>query len=186
MNSKTKVLLSLLGLIALIALAVLMYGWLNKKNTANENPAGNALTAQQQKLAADFSVMDSSGNMVKLSDFLGKPIVLNFWASWCPPCKSEMPEFDKVYGELKDSVVFLMVDLTDGQRETVESAKAYAEGQGYAFPIYFDTKGEVSSLYNIDTIPQTFFIDKLGFLTKSTKGTLSEKALRQFIKEIHQ
>ena len=77
--------------------------------------------------APDFTVLDASGNEVHLSDFVGKPVVLNFWASWCPPCKSEMPDFEAVYQACGNDVQFLMVNLTDGNQETLTSAKAYID-----------------------------------------------------------
>ena len=76
--------------------------------------------------APDFTVYDGDGNAAKLSDFFGKPLVVNFWASWCGPCKNEMPYFDKAAAE-RDDVTILMVNLTDGQRDTVESVKKFAE-----------------------------------------------------------
>ena len=80
--------------------------------------------------APDFTVYDLDGNPVSLSDYFGKPIVLNFWASWCGPCKMELPDFQETYDELGGDVQFLIVNLTDGSRETVETASAYLKEQG--------------------------------------------------------
>ncbi|MBQ4347432.1 MAG: TlpA family protein disulfide reductase, partial [Firmicutes bacterium] len=88
-------------------------------------------------MAPDFTVYDSEGNAVMLSDFIGKPIVLNFWASWCGPCKMEMPEFNEAYAELGEDIQFLMVNVTTG-RETQESASAFIEENGYSFPVFYD------------------------------------------------
>ncbi|MDQ9824562.1 TlpA disulfide reductase family protein, partial [Acinetobacter sp. 163] len=77
------------------------------------------------KQAPDFTVYTVDGEAVKLSDYFGKPIVLNFWASWCGPCKMEMPEFNKMAETLDGEVQFLMVNMTDGSRETVETASQY-------------------------------------------------------------
>jgi thiol-disulfide isomerase/thioredoxin len=124
------------------------------------------------------------GRTINLSDFYGKPIVLNFWASWCPPCKSEMPDFDKVYADVKDDIVFLMVDLVDGQRETIETGKRFIADQGYSFPVYFDTTGDASNTFDIEAIPTTFFIDKNGNINSYVLGAISENALRQSIEKI--
>lgn len=129
-------------------------------------------------LAPDFTVLDEDGAEVKLSDFLGTPVVLNFWASWCPPCKSEMPEFDKVFQELRDDVAFIMVDLADGQRETVESGKQHVSAQGYSFPVYFDVYGEAAYNYGISSIPTTVFIDKDGYVVTGAIGAINEQTLR--------
>ena len=128
--------------------------------------------------APDFTVINTNGDEVKLSDFLGTPVVLNFWASWCPPCKSEMPEFDKVYKDPGADVAFLMVDLVDGQRETVESGARHIEEQGYAFPVFYDVSGEAGYSYGISSIPTTVFIDKDGYIVTGAIGALNEQTLR--------
>ena len=105
--------------------------------------------------APDFTVYDAEGNAVKLSDYFGKPIVLNFWASWCGPCKMEMPYFEEVYGEIGDQVQFLMVNSTDGSTETVETASTYIAEQGYTFPVFYDTGFEASINYQAFSLPTT-------------------------------
>ena len=127
---------------------------------------------------------DAAGNAVKLSDMRGKPVVLNFWASWCPPCRQEMPEFDKIHKELGSEVVFMMVDLTDGMRETVDVASQFIRDQGYGFPVYFDTQGQAGDAYGIRSIPATFFIDGSGKVISSQVGALSEATLRRGIEGI--
>ena len=134
--------------------------------------------------APDFTVYDSEGNAVKLSDMLGKPVVLNFWASWCPPCKAEMPHFDEVNAELGGEIQFMMVDLVDGVRETVEVGLAYIEEQGYSFPVFFDSDGEGGSTYGIRSIPTTFFIDKEGNIVTGMQGAIDEITLREGIELI--
>ncbi|MDE6815561.1 MAG: TlpA family protein disulfide reductase, partial [Lachnospiraceae bacterium] len=137
---------------------------------------------EPERIAApDFSVEDQEGNTVNFSDFVGKPVVINFWASWCPPCKAEMPEFDTVYRELGDEVTFLMINSTDGGRETVETARAYIDGQDYAFPVYFDTSQEASYLYGISSLPTTVFIDRDGYLITGAMGMIDEATLRRGI-----
>ena len=87
--------------------------------------------------AVDFTVTDREGNTVKLSEFFGKPIIINFWATWCGPCKSELPVFDEAYRKYGEGVTFLMVNLTDGYRDTVEAVKAFIEDNDYTFPRIF-------------------------------------------------
>ncbi|MBE5950648.1 MAG: TlpA family protein disulfide reductase [Lachnospiraceae bacterium] len=131
--------------------------------------------------APDFTVVDAEGIEHKLSDFRGKPVILNFWASWCGPCKSEMPDFEEVYQEYKDDIHFLMVNLTDGYQETVESASKLITGKGYTFPVYFDTKLEAANAYYVYSIPQTFFIDADGNLVAYAQSAISKEILYQGI-----
>lgn len=131
--------------------------------------------------ATDFAVYDADGNLVNLSDYFGKPIVLNFWASWCPPCKSEMPEFETVYKELGETVQFMMVDLVDGSRETTELGAAHIEEQGYTFPVFYDSDQDAAKKYGITSIPTTVFINADGYIVTSARGAITELTLRQGI-----
>lgn len=129
--------------------------------------------------AFDFTVMDHEGNEVKLTDYIGTPIVLNFWASWCPPCKGEMPHFNQVSEEYhNDELLFLMVDMVDGARETTEKGKKYIADNGYTFTVLFDEKQEAAATYGIRSIPSTFFIDKEGYIVGVAEGGIDEETLR--------
>ena len=129
----------------------------------------------------DFTVLDRDGNPVKLSDLRGKPVILNFWASWCGPCQSEMPDFQKAYETYGDDVHFMIVNVTDGSRETVETARAYVDGQGYTFPIYFDTTLEAAILYGASAIPLSVFMDAEGRYVAHASGALSAATLQKGI-----
>jgi len=184
MKTNIKTVIMVLAFVFLLVGAVFAYNALRETITPElqtedkkvDTKDGETETELQQ--SPDFTVVDYDGNEVKLSDLFGKPIVLNFWASWCPPCKSEMPEFHKVYEEMGDEVTFVMVDLVDGSRETVEKGKAYVEEQGFLFPVYFDTEGEAGAAYGISSIPTTIFINEDGFIVNGTQGAMDEEALR--------
>ena len=131
--------------------------------------------------AVDFTVKDFDGNDVNLSDYFGKPIVLNFWAYWCGPCQSEMPEFNRKYEELDGEVVFLMVhadpDTTQG--------KSLVVANGYSFPVVYDEKGVAAATYGISAYPTTFFIDKDGNLQAYYVGAMHADLLQTGIDTIY-
>lgn len=130
--------------------------------------------------ARDFTMLDQNKKSVKLSDNYGKPIVLNFWASWCPPCRSEMPSFDKLYKEKGDVINVMMVNLTDGYRETTDAAEAFTEKNGYSFPVFFDTEIEGANGYGIMSIPTTVFIYADGTIMGTYMGAMNEDTLNTY------
>ena len=145
-------------------------------DTLAENPTDE--TGAETYKAPDFTVSDQEGNTVQLSDYFGKPIVLNFWASWCSPCKAEMPHFEAAYKTHTD-IQFLMVNATSG--DTVSSAKELIEKEGYTFPVLFDTEGVAAYTYGASSLPMTFFIDQDGNLVTYAIGMLSAERLEKGI-----
>ena len=141
-------------------------------------------TAQVTNQAPDFTVYDADGNPVHLSDYFGKPIVLNFWASWCGPCQSEMPDFDAKYQELGNDVQFLMINMTDGARETVERASEFITQKGYTFPVFYDTDLDAAIRYNVYAIPMTFFIDSSGSVIARAARAIDAETLQRGINMI--
>ena len=139
---------------------------------------------EEVQTVPDFKFLNSDGKEVHLSDYFDKPLVLNFWATWCGPCQMEMPYFDAAYKVYGDRINFVMVDLTDGARDTVESAKAFIEEQGYSFPIGFDTEYEGSYNYGVSSIPMTFFIEKGGVPKVYTIGSIEEDVLNEQLDEL--
>lgn len=132
-------------------------------------------------LAPDFTVYDMDGNAVNLSDFRGKPVVLNFWASWCGPCQSEMPDFDEAYAQYGEDIYFLMVNMTDGSRETVESASDFVTENGYSFPVFYDTDLSAAVAYGVYSLPASYFIDADGYAIARAIGAINAATLQQGI-----
>ncbi len=194
---KKKIVLAALVVVvvAVFAGAYALYGRLSEdyspdnlsvsdtETTDSQNPTETAEPEARTYQAPDFTVIDYSGAEVNLSDYFGKPIVLNFWASWCPPCKEEMPDFNAAAQEHTD-IQFLMVNMTDGDRETVEIAKEYVEAQGFNFPVFFDTELSAATAYGAYSLPTTYFIDGDGNLTTYANGMIDANTLERGIQMI--
>ena len=128
----------------------------------NQAEAGESEDKAESALAPDFTVYDLNGNPVKLSDYRGKPVVLNFWSSRCGPCQMEMPDFQEAYEDLGEEIHFLMVNVTDGSWDTVDSASAFIEENNYTFPVFYDSDISAASAYGVSSLPTTYFIDAEG------------------------
>lgn len=137
-----------------------------------------------REAAPDFTVIDGEGNKVSLSDFVGKPVIVNFWATWCGPCKVEMPYFDTAWQEYGDEIEFMMVNLTDGFQDTVDGVKEFIEDAGYTFPVYYDTEYSGAQAYGVYSIPMTIMVDAEGALYYGMIGTLSEEKLESAIRSL--
>ena len=131
--------------------------------------------------APDFAVQDWDGNEVYFSDYLGKPLVLNFWAHWCGPCQMEMPEFNAAYERLGGEVTFLMVH----EGAAVDDGKEKVTEGGYTFPVVFDVDSSAGNMYGITAFPTTFFIDKDGNLQAYYMGAMDADLLQQGIDLIY-
>ncbi|MEE0133035.1 MAG: TlpA disulfide reductase family protein [Treponema sp.] len=134
--------------------------------------------------APNFTVLDTTGKEVSLHSLVGKPIILNFWASWCPPCKQEMPDFEAAYKNYGADIQFMMVNMTDGGRETIATAEEYIASQGFSFPVYFDTNQEAAIEYGVSAIPTTYFVNAQGNIVAYAAGAITAQHLEQGISMI--
>lgn len=152
-----------------------------KQEEAAEPSASEESSEAERMRAPDFTVYDEAGEEVRLSDYLGKPVVLNFWASWCGPCQMEMPDFHEKYLESGEEIQFLMINMTDGSRETKETAAGFIEKKQYEFPVFFDTEFDAAMAFGAYSLPTTFFLDKEGYVIAHAAGAIDGKTLQKGI-----
>ncbi|MBQ6625147.1 MAG: TlpA family protein disulfide reductase [Clostridia bacterium] len=189
MKKSTKLIITALICVAIFVGIYFLYGVLKENYTPNQFSDVTQNTSkvtdeyeseQVDTKAKDFKVFDENGNEVKLSDFFGKPIVLNFWATWCYYCREEMPDFNDAYHNNPD-VQFLMVNVTDGRRETVFSAKQYVDDSDFDFTVLYDKNLDATTTYGAWGLPMTVFIDKDGNYVNHASGMLDAENLKRGI-----
>ncbi|SHH69831.1 cytochrome c-type biogenesis protein [Clostridium collagenovorans DSM 3089] len=161
------------------------------QSSENSNGSSNVVENKEKKSkeeaikALDFTLYDQYGNEHKLSEYKGKTIFLNFWATWCPPCREEMPYIDelyKEYNENNDDVIILGVSTPNVGREgSADHVKDFLNKEGYTFPVVFDEKSPMAFEYGINAFPSTFIINKEGYITKYIPGAMSKKTMKNLI-----
>ena len=153
-------------------------------DNADDSEAADDSEEEKEKISApDFKIYDGDGNEYTMADFAGKPVVLNFWASWCGPCKSEMPDFEEVYNEYKDDVNFVMINSTDGSRETVKSASEFIDENGYTFPVLMDETGSLFYQFGITAFPTTFMITEDGKVFGYVSGGINREIMDDIVEQ---
>lgn len=169
----------------LILLAGAGWIWVSKA------PPGNAVAARppaprQGFSAPDFTLQTLDGETVRLSDLRGQPLLINLWASWCPPCKAEMPAFENVYREYKDKG-FQILAINATNQDNLNNAINFVQEYKLTFPILLDTNGEVSRQYHLNSLPTSFFVDRNGVIQQVVVGgPMSEALLRIRIEQLLQ
>lgn len=165
----------------------------NQNNQTKDNTDKNETTqnqvAQNQEypaetfIAPNFTLQTLDGKSVTLSQLRGKPTFVNFWNSWCPPCKAEMPDLVKEYNVYKGTVQFLGVNLTTNN-DSVEGAKGFVQNFQVPYPILIDSSGIVGEKYNVSAVPTSMFIDKNGKIIHMIQGMMDKATMDSYFKEL--
>jgi cytochrome c biogenesis protein CcmG, thiol:disulfide interchange protein DsbE len=162
----------------LTAILLLGIAWIWFSRVANNNTTGGKIPAPQPGfLAPEFSLAERNGEMISLSSLRGKPVLLNIWASWCPPCRSEMPAMQDLFEEYVDQgFTILAVNATN--QDDLEEMNRFVENNQLQFPVLLDQTGTVTDLYKVQSLPTSFFINKEGIIEDVVFGGMSEALLR--------
>ena len=146
---------------------------LGSLTTACQSSGGSGETPQGTKPAPQFQFTNNSGQLISLSDLQGKPVLINFWASWCSPCRQEMPYIQQIYNEWQEKgLVLLAINIG----ESASQAAEFMRSQGLSFPVLLDPEGEIAGQYGVRAIPTSFFIDKDGIIQDMKVGAFHSKA----------
>jgi peroxiredoxin len=168
----------------LLIVAVLLAGalWIWISRPAADGANGELSAPRPGFLAPDFSLQNAEGQTVTLSELRGQPVVINFWASWCPPCRAEMPALERIDQETP-GLALLAVNATS--QDSREQALAFMDENGLGLPVLFDRDGEVARRYEVRSLPTTFFIDATGVIQEVViGGPLAEALLRLRIERL--
>jgi peroxiredoxin len=166
-----------------ILLAGLAWIWFSAA-PASGTTNGSIPEPRQGFLAPEFQLKNDRGELVSISDLKGKAIIINFWASWCPPCRAEMHALERVYQDYsKNKLVILAVNATN--QDNLENILAFLQENNISFPILFDEDGTVNQLYKVSALPTTFFIDSNGIIQNVViGGPMSEALLRARVEKL--
>ncbi|MDU1538208.1 MAG: cytochrome c biogenesis protein/redoxin [Paeniclostridium sordellii] len=178
--------LILSGVIMFINGSFGVYKHLNDSNNSNSNSQSIDKENKNEKIMSiDFTLYDQNGKEHKLSDYKGKTVFLNFWATWCPPCKAEMPYIEQLYKEYNKNnkdVVILGVASPNLDREgSKEDIIEFLQQEKYTFPVVMDNNGELAYQYGISAYPTTFIIDKEGYITQYVPGAMDKQTMKYLI-----
>ena len=174
MKNKKTVLL-IVALIVVLLIASFAYNNLSKNNQIDLDELKQS--SEEKVMLPEFNLIDIDGNEVSSLDLLGKPTIINFWATWCGYCMKEMPDFQTAYETYGDKINFVMIDAVDGTQETEEKGRAHIEEKGYTFPVYFDTKMEGVISCGITGFPTTLFVSADGEVLLGLSSYLSKEQI---------
>ncbi len=159
--------------------------WILLSTDSSGASTSGSIPAPQSGFAApDFTLQTTDGQTFALSNLQGQAVLVNVWATWCPPCRAEMPSIEKMYQEYKAQGLVVLAVNSTFQDEPL-AIVPFVEQHKLTFPILLDEQGSVSSLYQVRALPSSFFIDRKGMIKEVViGGPMSEALLRTYIEEI--
>ena len=190
MKQKRTLVILILVIVLLLAggtVAYRMLSRLTEPTVPYDPPAQSDVTgeAQAKSAAPDFTVYNADGSTATLKEKQGKPVFINFWATWCPPCRSELADINKAYETYGDKIEFMMIDLTDGYNgEDQPAVEAFVAENGYSFPVYFDLDSSAATAYGVRSIPTTVLVGADGTLLHTQMGAMSESQIEQLMQSL--
>jgi peroxiredoxin len=162
----------------LILAGVVFLFWMGQQSRQQQGSIAQAPLPQQGQRAPDFSLFSLSGEPVKLSDYSGQVVLINMWATWCPPCKAEMPTIDQYYqAHMDDGFVVLAVN----SQEKADSVNSFIQNAGFTFPVLLDEQATVMDQYNVLGLPTSFIIGRDGTIQHTHTGQITKDQLKQYI-----
>lgn len=172
---------------AIVLLGLLAWGIIDTGRSpgSSENALGNkTVGVEKGNLAPDFELQALTGEKLKLSELRGKKVIVNLWATWCPPCRAEMPDMQSFYEENKEKgVVILGINLTPTETNP-EAVSAFVQAYGITFPILLDTEKQVSNVYKTISIPTSFIIDSNGVIQNKFIGPMNQEMMENMLAAI--
>ncbi|WP_342526032.1 redoxin domain-containing protein [Chryseomicrobium sp. FSL W7-1435] len=180
--------IALIGLATLIGIATYSFATenadtvdsLNNEQLGTDLATSAASSIQKGDQAPDFTLTTLEGEEVRLSDYQGKKVILNFWATWCPPCKAEMPHMQNFHEAYADDVAILAVNLTD-KDSGLDKIQQFVEDYDLTFTIPLDENGDIGDTYEAITIPTSYILTTEGVVQHKIVGPMDEAMMEQLI-----
>lgn len=144
------------------------------------NPSDAKEGVTEGSAAPDFELMTLDGEKMSLSSLRGKKVILNFWATWCPPCRSEMPDMQKIQDKYDGEVVIAAVNLTSSEK-SIDAVKSFVDELGLSFPVLIDEKGKINNQFEVISYPTSYYVDENGVITTKFVGAMTYEQMEEFL-----